>query len=153
MQQTNNQYIKVKRLSHAKDLDIPRKMSDGASGCDIRAAIQDPVTLVPGKRALIPTGFAFEIPEGYEVQVRSRSGLAIKHGIMALNSPGTIDADYRGEVKVILANLGDEPFTIKRGDRIAQLVVMAVPLHMQYVESEELTDTARGEGGFGSSGI
>jgi dUTP pyrophosphatase len=127
-------------------------MSSGASGCDVAAAIQENVVLQPGCRALIPTGFIFEIPQGYEIQVRSRSGLAFNHGVMALNSPGTVDADYRGEVKVILANLGSEPVTIRRGDRIAQLVPMAVPMHLTFEESDTLSQTSRGAGGFGSSG-
>lgn len=144
--------IKFIRLPHAHDIEPPRRMSSGASGCDVAAAIQEDVVLQPGARALIPTGFIFEIPQGYEIQVRSRSGLAFNHGVIALNSPGTVDADYRGEVKVILANLGSEPVTIRRGERIAQLVPMAVPMQVTFEESETLSETMRGAGGFGSSG-
>jgi dUTP pyrophosphatase len=145
--------IKIKRLPHAMGLKAPRKMTPGSSGCDICAAVERPTTIQPGSHALIPTGFCCEIPPGYEVQVRSRSGLAVKHGVMVLNSPGTIDADYRGEVNIILANLGSEPFTVNRGDRVAQLVPMAVPVNVDFVESDELSGTDRGAGGFGHSGV
>jgi dUTP pyrophosphatase len=127
-------------------------MSAHASGCDVAAAVERDVVLPPGGRALIPTGFILEIPEGCEVQVRPRSGLAVKNGVTVLNTPGTIDADYRGEVKVILVNLGDEPFTVKRGDRIAQLVPAAVAADVDFKESEGVSPTDRGAGGFGHTG-
>jgi dUTP pyrophosphatase len=145
--------IAVKRLPHAEGLPIPCRMTPGSSGCDIAAAIDSDITIMPGKRALIPTGFCFEIPEGYEVQVRSRSGLAAKYGVFVLNSPGTIDADYRGEVKVILMNLGDEPFVVRRGDRIAQIVPMLVPAQLAFTENASISETQRGGGGFGHTGI
>jgi dUTP pyrophosphatase len=127
-------------------------MTEGSSGCDLAAAVEADITIAPGGRALIPTGFRFAIPPGLEVQVRPRSGLAAKHGITVLNTPGTIDSDYRGEVKVILINLGDAAFTVKRGDRIAQAVAAAVPTDVTFVEVDDLDGTARGAGGFGSSG-
>jgi dUTP pyrophosphatase len=145
--------IIVKRLSHAFGLSLPTRMTLGSSGCDIAAAIEADMTLLAGKRALVPTGLCFEIPTGFEVQVRSRSGLAAKHGVMVLNSPGTIDSDYRGEVKVILANLGEEPFTVKRGDRIAQVVPMQVASGLNFKEESEISDTRRGSGGFGHTGV
>jgi dUTP pyrophosphatase len=145
--------IIVQRLPHAEGLPLPVRMTKGASGCDIAAAVDDDVILKPSARALIPTGFRFEIPPGYEVQVRSRSGLAIKCGICVLNSPGTIDSDYRGEVKIILANLGNADFIIRRGDRIAQLVVAPVAADIDFTEFKELTETTRGSGGFGHTGV
>ncbi|KQU55944.1 deoxyuridine 5'-triphosphate nucleotidohydrolase [Sphingomonas sp. Leaf339] len=141
--------IAVKRLSNGLDLPLPAYATSGAAGIDVVAA--ESMTLEPGGRAAIATGFALAIPEGYEVQVRPRSGLALKHGITCLNTPGTIDHDYRGEVKVILANLGSEPFDVVRGERIAQLVP-AVVQRAALVEVAELDDTARGSGGFGSTG-
>lgn len=146
-------WIRIKRLPHALDLPAPARMTQGASGCDIAAAITEPMTLLPGKRVLVPTGFCFEIPEGFEVQIRSRSGLALKQGVMVLNSPATIDSDYRGEVKVILANLGEEPFLIRRGDRIAQIVPMQVATSLGFREEDSISPTRRGEGGFGHTGI
>jgi dUTP pyrophosphatase len=130
-------------------------MTPGSSGCDVCAATPDGEDLIipPLGRSLVPTGLVFEIPEGFEVQVRPRSGLAIKQGITVLNAPGTIDADYRGEVKVILQNLGSEPFTIKRGDRIAQLVPARVELALDFEESAEVSDSGRGAGGFGHTGL
>ncbi|MGN1381990.1 MAG: dUTP diphosphatase [Eubacterium sp.] len=131
---------------------LPEYKTKGASGFDIQAYLDEPVTLKPGERKLVPTGLFFEIPEGCEAQVRARSGLAIKHGIGLVNSIGTIDSDYRGEIKVPLINFGDEEFTIKDGERIAQVVLMPViraELHL----SEELSDTDRGEGGFGHTGV
>jgi dUTP pyrophosphatase len=128
-------------------------MTKGSSGCDVCAAVETDVVLEPAGRALVPTGFCFEIPQGYEVQVRSRSGLAVKHGVFVLNSPGTIDSDYRGEVKVILANTGNAPFTIKRGDRIAQLVVAPVAADIDFAESGNISETKRGAGGFGHTGM
>jgi dUTP pyrophosphatase len=141
--------IKIKRLPHGEGLPLPSYASTGAAGLDIVAA--ESLTLAPGARHAVASGFAIAIPEGYEVQVRPRSGLALKHGITCLNTPGTIDSDYRGEVKVILANLGAEPFEIVRGERIAQLVPAPV-LRARFEEVESLEDTARGVGGFGSTG-
>ncbi len=143
----------AKRLEHAADLPLPGRMTDGSSGCDICAAVENDFVIEAGGRALIPTGFCFEIPPGYEVQVRPRSGLAFKYGITVLNSPGTIDADYRGEVKIILANFGDQPFTIRRGDRIAQLVPMKIPEEIDFKEQNTITETQRGAGGFGHTGV
>ncbi|HMD69266.1 MAG TPA: dUTP diphosphatase [Chitinivibrionales bacterium] len=145
--------IIVQRLAHGAGLPVPARMTSGSSGCDVYAAIETDVVLEPSARALVPTGFCFEIPKGFEVQVRSRSGLAIKHGVFVLNSPGTIDADYRGEVKVILANAGSAPFTIKRGDRIGQLVVAPVANNIDFVESGNISETKRGAGGFGHTGV
>lgn len=136
----------------AADLRIPSYETPGSSGMDVCAAVADQVTIGPGARALIPTGFAVAIPAGYEIQVRPRSGLAVKHGLSLPNSPGTIDADYRGEVKIAMINLGQEPVTIKRGDRVAQLVVAPVVRAALDVVSE-LDDTARGSGGFGHTGV
>lgn len=141
--------IQLRRLESGAGLPLPAYATAHAAGMDVVAA--EDVTLAPGARAAIATGFALAIPEGYEVQVRPRSGLALKHGITCLNTPGTIDADYRGEVKVILANLGSEPFAVKRGERIAQLVPAAVQRAI-FVEVDVLEETARGEGGFGSTG-
>ena len=136
----------------AVDLRTPSYETAGSSGMDVCAAVTDQVTIGPGARALIPTGFAVAIPTGYEIQVRPRSGLAVKHGLSLPNSPGTIDADYRGEVKIAMINLGQEPVTIKRGDRVAQLVVAPVVRAAIDVVSE-LEDTARGSGGFGHTGV
>lgn len=141
--------IELKRLPHGEGLPLPAYATAHAAGLDVVAA--ESLTLAPGARHAVATGFAIAIPVGYEVQVRPRSGLALKHGITCLNTPGTIDADYRGEVKVILANLGAEPFEIVRGERIAQLVPAAVT-HAAFVKVAELGDTARGAGGFGSTG-
>jgi dUTP pyrophosphatase len=141
--------IKVKRLSHADGLPLPSYASGGAAGLDVVAA--EDLTLAPGSRHAVATGFAIAIPEGFEVQVRPRSGLALKHGITCLNTPGTIDSDYRGEVKVILANLGAEPFEVRRGERIAQLVPAPV-LRASFREVDDLDSTERGAGGFGSTG-
>ena len=142
--------VQVKRLNNGAGLRLPGYASDGAAGMDVCAA--EGLTLKVGRRHAVATGLSFAIPHGFEVQVRPRSGLALKHGITCLNTPGTIDSDYRGEVKVILANLGDEDFVIQRGDRIAQLVVATVT-HAAMVEVETLDDTARGAGGFGSTGV
>ncbi|KQO07224.1 dUTP diphosphatase [Sphingomonas sp. Leaf242] len=141
--------IELKRLPHGEGLPLPAYATDGAAGMDVVAA--EALTLAPGDRAAVATGFAIAIPPGHEVQVRPRSGLALKHGVTCLNTPGTIDSDYRGEVKVILANLGGEPFAIARGDRIAQLVP-AVVLRATLTEVATLDDTTRGAGGFGSTG-
>jgi len=143
--------LNIEITNRCSDLPLPSKATSGASGFDLRAAVDEPLVLAPGKRAMVPTGIRLAIPEGYEGQVRPRSGLAIKHGIAMVNAPGTIDADYRGELAVILINLGEEPFEIRRGERIAQLVFAAVaPVTLQQVEA--LSETTRGEGGFGSSG-
>ena len=142
--------IRLKRLPHGEGLPVPAYATEHAAGMDVVAA--EELTLAPGARHAVATGFAIAIPEGYEVQVRPRSGLALKHGITCLNTPGTIDADYRGEVKVILANLSSEPFPIRRGDRIAQLVPAAVT-QARFAEVMELDDTVRGLGGFGSTGV
>ena len=142
--------IAVKRLPHGEGLPLPAYATNGAAGMDVVAA--EEVTLAPGARHAVATGFAVAIPEGYEIQVRPRSGLALKHGVTCLNTPGTIDSDYRGEVKVILANLGDTPFPVARGDRIAQLVP-AVVQRASLAEVDDLDDTARGTGGFGSTGV
>lgn len=142
--------IAIQRLPHGEGLPLPAYATSGAAGMDVVAA--EALTLAPGARHAVSTGFAVAIPDGFEVQVRPRSGLALKHGITCLNTPGTIDSDYRGEVKVILANLGDAPFPIARGDRIAQLVPAAV-LRATMVEVDALDATARGAGGFGSTGI
>jgi len=141
--------IKLTRLLHGEGMPLPRYATEHAAGLDVCAA--EELVLEPGQRHPVATGFAIEIPHGYEVQVRPRSGLALKHGITCLNTPGTIDSDYRGEVKVILANLGDQPFAVRRGERIAQLVPAPV-LQAQFVEVEALAETARGAGGFGSTG-
>ena len=141
--------IQLRRLDHGAGLPLPAYATAHAAGMDVVAA--EDVTLAPGGRHAVATGFAIAIPEGYEVQVRPRSGLALKHGITFLNTPGTIDADYRGEVKVILANLGSEPFAVVRGERIAQLVPAAVQ-RACFAEVEVLDKTMRGEGGFGSTG-
>jgi dUTP pyrophosphatase len=142
--------IKFTRLPHGEGLALPQYATEAAAGLDITAA--EELVLAPGERHAVATGFAIEIPHGYEVQVRPRSGLAIKHGITCLNTPGTIDSDYRGEVKVILINLGSEPFPVRRGDRIAQLVPAPV-LRAHFAEVQALEETARGTGGFGSTGL
>jgi dUTP pyrophosphatase len=145
--------VAIRRLPHAEGLPLPAYETAGAAAMDLRAAIEsgEPFTLAPGARAAIPTGFCIALPQGYEAQVRPRSGLALNSGITCLNSPGTVDADYRGEVKVILANHGSEPFHIRRGDRIAQMVVAPVT-RATWREAETLEATARGDGGFGSTG-
>ncbi|MEX2640349.1 MAG: dUTP diphosphatase [Balneolales bacterium] len=143
--------LQIKKLPHGADLPAPSYESAFAAGMDIRAAVVSAVTLKPGERMLIPTGFQMALPEGYEAQIRPRSGLAWKHGITMLNSPGTIDADYRGEVKVIAINHGQDAFTINHGDRIAQMVIAPVT-RLQIKPCEVLTDTKRGGGGFGSTG-
>ncbi len=143
--------LEINRREGCDDVPLPRYMSDGASGMDIHAAVDGDVVLEPGRIKLIPTGFHIAVPPGYEVQVRPRSGLALKHGIMVVNSPGTIDSDYRGEVGIILGNFGPEAFTITRCMRIAQLVLQAVTQAV-VKEVAELTETSRGEGGFGHTG-
>ena len=141
--------IKLHRLPHGHDLPLPKYASEDAAGLDIASA--EELVLEPGARHAVATGFALEIPRGYEVQVRPRSGLAFRNGITCLNTPGTIDSDYRGEVQVLLANLGDEPFAIARGERIAQLVVQRVE-RAELVATNSISTTARGAGGFGSTG-
>lgn len=143
--------VRVMRLAHGVGLPLPSYQTDGAAGVDLLAAVDGPVVLPPLGRALIPTGLAVALPPGHEAQVRPRSGLAVKHGVTVLNAPGTIDEDYRGEVKVALINLGSEPFVVARGERIAQMVVAPVT-RASLVEIESLDETARGSGGFGSTG-
>lgn len=143
--------VRIKRLPHGDSLPLPAYETTGAAGLDLRAAIDAPLTLAAGSRALVPTGLVFELPEGHEGQVRPRSGLAAKHGITVLNTPGTIDSDYRGEVKVILVNLSDTPFAIEPGSRIAQLIVAPVTRAV-LIEADELSGSQRGAGGFGSTG-
>ncbi len=144
--------VPVKRLPHGEGLPLPAARSSSAAGMDLAAAVSEPVVIPPGGRALVPTGFAMALPEGHEGQVRPRSGLAVEHGITVLNAPGTVDADYRGEVKVPLINLGDRAFTVTRGMRIAQMVVAPVTV-VTLAEAAELDETPRGHGGFGSTGI
>jgi len=144
--------IRVRRLDHAKELPLLKAASEFSSGSDLRAAVLEPLTLVPGDYRLVPTGLQLEIPVGWEGQVRPRSGLALRHGITVLNSPGTIDSDYRGEVGVILINHGRASFTVKRGDRIAQLVVVRVETTC-WEEVADLSQSHRGDGGFGSTGV
>ncbi len=150
----NNTSLKFKRLHPERDADIPlpRYMTAHAAGMDLCAAVEDTLAMAPGQIAMVPTGFAMALPPGFEAQVRPRSGLAIKHGITVVNAPGTIDSDYRGEVKVGLINLGSEPYTIRRGERIAQMVIQQV--YQASVEIvDELDETERNEGGFGSTGV
>ena len=144
--------VLVSRLPHSEGLEPPRPATPGAAGSDLQAAVQGELVLAPGARELVPTGFRIAIPDGFEGQVRPRSGLALKHGISIPNSPGTIDSDYRGELKVILQNTGDAAFVIARGDRIAQLVIAPVP-RVEVILVDDLDDTDRGEGGFGHTGI
>lgn len=144
--------VAVQRLPHGADLPLPAYATTQSAGLDLMAAVQGEVTLAPGARQLIPTGLAIALPAGFEAQVRPRSGLALKHGITVLNSPGTIDADYRGEVQVLLINHGEAPFVIKRGDRIAQMVVAPVT-QIAWNIVEQLDQTERGSGGYGSTGI
>ena len=142
---------KIKIRYSGKKEAVPSYESSAASGGDLRANVDEPLTILPGERALVSTGLFIEIPSGYEAQVRPRSGLAIKKGLLVLNTPGTIDADYRGEIKVILCNLGKEPIVIENGDRIAQMVISPV-LQAEYVWSDNLSESSRGAGGFGSTG-
>ena len=145
--------VYVRRLAPQRDADLPlpRYMSPGAAGCDLVAAVDAPMLLLPLQRVAVPTGLALAIPPGWEAQVRPRSGLALRHGVTVANAPGTIDSDYRGEVQVLLVHLGDTPFTIERGDRIAQLVIAPVS-QARFELCDDLDATARGEGGFGSTG-
>jgi len=144
--------LRVKRLPHGVGLPLPARATPRSSGMDLRAALENPLVLEPGERAMVPTGFVWEIPEGFEGQVRPRSGLALRHGLTCLNTPGTVDADYRGEVCVILVNLGQEAFTAERGMRIAQMVIQPVPV-FDAEEAETLSATDRSSGGFGHSGV
>ncbi len=144
--------VRVKRLPHGEGLDLPRYETALAAGADVRAAIEDAITLAPGERFMVPTGIAIALSPGWEAQMRPRSGLAAKHGVSCVNAPGTIDADYRGELKVILINHGAEDFTINRGDRIGQMVIAPV-WQARFIEVDELDETERGQGGFGSTGV
>ncbi|MBU2499101.1 MAG: dUTP diphosphatase [Proteobacteria bacterium] len=148
----NRVQIKVKRLREQGDIALPAYETDGSSGLDLRAAVREEVTLEPGDIRLIPTGLAVSVPRGWEAQIRPRSGLALKHGVGLVNAPGTIDSDYRGELCLILINWGRTPFTIKTGDRIAQMVITSVA-RAEMVEVDELDSTERGGGGFGHSGV
>jgi dUTP pyrophosphatase len=143
--------VRLRRLPAARDLPLPSRGSDGSAGFDLRAAVEGEVVLRPGERLLVPTGLVLEIPPGWEGQVRPRSGLALRHGIGIVNAPGTIDSDYRGEVGVILINLGEAPFGLKRGDRIAQLVIARAET-VELEEADTLAGSGRGDGGFGSTG-
>jgi dUTP pyrophosphatase len=142
----------IRKSKNASDLPLPRPMTRGSAGMDLYANVSEPVVLNPGEIVLIPTGLSLSIPEGYEAQIRPRSGLALKYGISLVNTPGTIDSDYRGEVNIIMVNFGKQPFTINRGDRIAQMVINKIEIP-EVIEVEELDVTTRGEGGFGSTGL
>jgi len=144
--------IKIKRLKTDNSIHLPAYESEGSSGMDVRASVTEPVLLNPGDIRLIPTGLAVSVPPGYEVQVRPRSGLALKHGIGMVNSPGTIDSDYRGEIGIILINWGSEQFLVKGGDRIAQMIVSRVYM-ADLIETDDLDETSRGQGGFGHTGL
>jgi dUTP pyrophosphatase len=143
--------VALRRLPQAEGLPVPEYQSEHAAGADLCAAIREQLTLLPGARALVPTGFSIALPDGFEAQIRPRSGLAIRNGVTCLNAPGTIDADYRGEVQIVLANLGNEPVVIRRGDRIAQMVVAPVS-RARFDVVDDLPPSARGDGGFGSTG-
>ncbi len=143
--------VRITRLHGARDLPLPSRATPGAAGFDLHAAVEGELTIAPNERVLVPTGLALAVPEGHEAQVRPRSGLALRHGILLPNAPGTIDSDYRGEIQVIVLNTGTEPFTIRRGDRIAQLVIAPVT-HAEWREVEDLDETVRGAGGFGHTG-
>ena len=144
--------IKCIQLPHAKDLPLPSYQTQGAAGMDVRVALTKDITLAPGERALVPTGIIMAIPQGYEVQIRPRSGLAIKHGITMVNSPGTIDSDFRGEIHLLVINHGQQAFTLKHGDRMAQMVVQKIH-QAEIVLASEVDQTQRGHGGFGSTGV
>jgi dUTP pyrophosphatase len=149
---TNKIDVAVMKLPSAEGLPLPAYATSGSAGLDLAAAVSDPITIAPGGRAMVPTGLAIALPEGFEAQVRPRSGLAARSGVTVLNTPGTIDADYRGEIQVILANFGDQPFKVSRGERIAQLVVAPVT-QLAWQATDRLPETTRGAGGFGSTGI
>jgi dUTP pyrophosphatase len=144
--------VSIQRLPHALGITLPAYATEGSAGMDLVAAIENDIELIPGKRVIVPTGFALELPVGFEAQVRPRSGLAANHGVTVLNTPGTIDSDYRGEVKIILINLGEAPFIVSRGMRIAQMIV-ARHERATLVEQQSLSETARGSGGHGSTGL
>jgi dUTP pyrophosphatase len=144
--------LPIERLPDAQDLPLPSYATSGSSGLDLMAAIEQDLTIEPGERKLIPTGIRIAVPSGFEAQIRPRSGLAIKHGITMVNTPGTIDSDYRGPVQVITINLGSEPYIVRRGDRIAQMVICPV-VRARLIECPDLPDTARGDGGFGHTGV
>ncbi|MDQ6981534.1 MAG: dUTP diphosphatase [Mariprofundus sp.] len=146
-----NPAVHIQKLPHGEDIDLPFYATTHAAGADLRAAVDVDIIIEPGTHALIKTGFALALPDNYEAQIRPRSGLALKHGITVLNAPGTIDADYRGEVGVILINHGSEPFTVQRGDRIAQMII-APFVQVNFQQVDTLSETKRGGGGFGSSG-
>jgi dUTP pyrophosphatase len=148
---TGTTRVLVRRLSQAGDLPLPQRATPDSAGFDLRARVDAPLVLEPGQRRLVPTGIAVALPAGFEAQVRPRSGLALKQGLTALNSPGTVDSDYRGEIGVVLINHGEGPLTVRRGDRIAQLVIQRLP-EVELVEVEELPDSDRGPGGFGHTG-
>ena len=145
-------FCRASSTEYAGELQVPRYETIGASGVDLHAALNNPITIAPSERSLIPTGLSIAIPDGYEGQVRPRSGLALRYGVTVLNSPGTIDSDYRGEVQVLLINLGNKPFIVSKGDRIAQLVIVSVA-HAAFVLVSALDDTLRGRGGYGSTGV
>jgi len=144
--------LKIKRTEDAKDLPLPAYMSEGAAGMDLYANVKDAIIINPGEIELIPTGIQIELPPNYEAQIRPRSGLALNYGITLLNTPGTVDSDYRGEIKLIVINLGKQPVTIKRGQRIAQMVINQI-IRPQIIEVEELSETQRKDGGFGHTGM
>jgi dUTP pyrophosphatase len=144
--------VRIRRLAHAEGLPLPVYATDGAAGADLCAAVESAMVIEPGQRQAVPTGLVLEIPDGFEGQVRPRSGLAIRHGLTVVNAPGTIDSDYRGELKVLLVNLGTDAVSIARGDRIAQLVIAPVTC-ATFVETDDLTASDRGAGGFGSTGL
>lgn len=145
--------VRIRRLPHGRGLEAPARASSESAGLDLRAAVDTPLEVAPGQRVLVPTGFVMELPPGWEGQIRPRSGLAARFGITLLNTPGTLDSDYRGEIQVLMIHHGSEPFTIQRGDRIAQLVIAPVAqVRLEEVEGEELRATDRGGGGFGSTG-
>jgi dUTP pyrophosphatase len=148
----NDVAVAITRLPNAEGIPLPAYATNASAGLDLAAAVDNAITLSPGARALVPTGFAIALPEGYEAQIRPRSGIAVKCGVTVLNAPGTIDADYRGEIKISLINLGTDPFPINRGDRIAQMVIAPVSRTI-WEQAETLADTERGSGGFGSTGI
>lgn len=152
MEPTHTVTVCIEQLAGARDLPLPDYATPAAAGMDLRAAVEAPLTVAPGERVAVPTGLKVALPVGYEAQVRARSGLALNHGIAVVNAPGTIDADYRGEIRVLLINLGDAPFTIRRGDRIAQMVVAPVA-HVQWERVDCVEPTDRGEGGFGHTGV
>lgn len=147
----NDLVVEIKRLKHGRDLDLPAYATPGSAGVDLAAALEEPLTINPGRIALVPTGIAVAIPPGFEGQIRPRSGLATKFGISLVNAPGTVDSDFRGEMRCSLINLGSEPYTVRRGDRIAQMVIAPV-FQAEFREVDDLPESERGEGGWGSTG-